>query len=250
MLAKEGLKFNNFYTPISMCGPSRSVLYTGMSPIKNGSFLNHYPVRKKFMHNSKTLPMKTVIDHMKKAGYYVVLVGKGHVGTPDIFKWDKTISSRERDINFVEFKKFLSQNKDKKLCIFIASNYPHSPYPDGTPGNPYHPDYANKSDLSPFLKGYYTNIRTDQDQLQKVMNTLDDLGGRFHKSKTVFMYSSDHGISKKWTPSEESLKVPFVIRWPDAINNGNNLMTAGMHYDQKKKKTICNSYSYFKVGKV
>ena len=40
-LASEGMVFNNFYTPVSTCAPSRSVLYTGINPVKNGAFLNH-----------------------------------------------------------------------------------------------------------------------------------------------------------------------------------------------------------------
>ena len=52
-LAMDGMRFNNFYTSQSICAPSRSQIFTGMYPVKNGCMANHLPVKK---------DLKTVID--------------------------------------------------------------------------------------------------------------------------------------------------------------------------------------------
>ena len=44
-LAIEGIKFNNAYTSQAICSPSRSQLFTGLYPVKNGCMANHLPVK-------------------------------------------------------------------------------------------------------------------------------------------------------------------------------------------------------------
>ena len=63
-ISKEGIRFNNFYTSQAICAPSRSQIFTGMFPVKNGCMANHLPVKSN---------LKTVIDYMGDAGYDVVL---------------------------------------------------------------------------------------------------------------------------------------------------------------------------------
>ena len=55
-LASEGLKFTNFHTAQAICAPSRSQLYSGLYPIKNGCYANHIPVKKN---------TKSVVHHLK-----------------------------------------------------------------------------------------------------------------------------------------------------------------------------------------
>ena len=83
-LAKEGMRFNNFYTSQAICAPSRSQIFTGMYPVKNGCMANHLAVRPN---------IKTVINYMEDQGYDVVLAGKGHVKPNNVFKWSKYFKS-------------------------------------------------------------------------------------------------------------------------------------------------------------
>ena len=55
-LASQGLKFTNFHTAQAICAPSRSQLYSGLYPIKNGCYANHIPVKKN---------TKSVVHHLK-----------------------------------------------------------------------------------------------------------------------------------------------------------------------------------------
>jgi uncharacterized sulfatase len=44
----------------------------------------------------------------------------------------------------------------------------------------------------------------------------------------MFIYASDHGMSGKWGLSEQGLKVPFIVRWPNHIQpntTSNTLLT-------------------------
>jgi uncharacterized sulfatase len=40
-LASQGLKFENMFTPASVCSPTRHALYTGLFPVRSGAYPNH-----------------------------------------------------------------------------------------------------------------------------------------------------------------------------------------------------------------
>ena len=119
-LAKEGITFTNFHTGQAICAPSRSQLYTGLYPLKNGSYTNHTHVR------SNTL---TVVQRLKEIGYEVVLAGKGHVGPSNIFDWDLFIQKVEnKKLDLKKIDKYL-RNVNRPFCLILASDYPHGPHP-------------------------------------------------------------------------------------------------------------------------
>ena len=66
-LAKEGLCFDNMNNATAMCGPTRQSLYTGIFPVKNGSYPNHSKVYDNIIG---------VFHHFKSIGYRVALIGK------------------------------------------------------------------------------------------------------------------------------------------------------------------------------
>src|SRR5690606_10253948 len=51
-LASEGMRFNNAYAASPICTPSRSVMFTGLYPFRNGCQMNHFTVKP----NTKNLP--------------------------------------------------------------------------------------------------------------------------------------------------------------------------------------------------
>ena len=58
-LAKEGMTFDNMNNATAMCGPTRQSLYTGLFPVKNGSYPNHAQVYDNVI---------SVVQHFKKLG--------------------------------------------------------------------------------------------------------------------------------------------------------------------------------------
>ena len=64
-LAAEGITFKNAYTSQAICAPSRSQLYTGLYPMKNGVMANHLPTKN----------VADINDFLAEIGYEVVLAG-------------------------------------------------------------------------------------------------------------------------------------------------------------------------------
>lgn len=206
-LAKEGMRFTNFYTAQAICAPSRSQIFTGMYPIKNGCMANHIGVKP---------DIESVATLLQESGYEVVLAGKSHVKPNSVFNWThyfENIDHRYLPLNAIE--SYLKNTK-KPFCIFITSDYPHGPFPKSTKYTKediYKLPYDGKN-ISNHKLGYYKNIEDDNVQLGKVLKMVDDYGLR---NNSMFIYASDHGLSGKWGLSEQGLKVPFIVRWPGQI---------------------------------
>ena len=214
-LAMDGMRFNNFYTSQSICAPSRSQLFTGMYPVKNGCMANHLPVKK---------DLKTVIDYLSVEGYEVVLAGKSHVKPNSVFKWTQYFGSvNHRYLPLDAIDTYLS-NVNKPFCLFVTSDYPHGPYPkdgDYTKNDIYSLPYSG-SNVPNYKPGYYQNIKSDNTQLEAVLEMVDSHNLR---DNSIFIYASDHGISGKWGVSEQGLRIPFVVRWPGVVAPGTTSQT-------------------------
>lgn len=206
-LAKEGMRFTNFYTSQAICAPSRSQIFTGMYPLKNGCMANHLPVKPN---------LKTVIDYMKAEGYEVVLAGKGHVKPNSVFQWSKYFKSVDnRYLPLDKLENYL-ENIKKPFCVFVTSDFPHGPYPkisEYTNEDIYRLPY-DRGNFRKLKTGYYQNIRDDNAQLERVLEIVETNG---LVDNSIFIYASDHGISGKWGVAEQGLKVPFIVRWPGVV---------------------------------
>ena len=205
-LASEGIRFTNFHTASAICTPSRSQLYTGLYPLKNGSYTNHTHVKK---------DTKTIVQHLSAIGYEVVLAGKSHVGPYNTFAWDYYIQNKQnKQLDLESIDSYL-KNAEKPFCLVLASDFPHGPYPNETDYTlddiKIHP-YNNR--VTPEKPGYYQNIKYDDIQLGEILNMINrnDL-----KNNTMFIYASDHGLSGKWSLQEQGLRLPFIVRWPGKI---------------------------------
>jgi N-sulfoglucosamine sulfohydrolase len=69
-LAKQGIRFTNMYAASPTCAPSRSVLFTGLYPARNGAMGNHTTCKE----GIGSLP-----GYLNQLGYRVVLANKVHV---------------------------------------------------------------------------------------------------------------------------------------------------------------------------
>ena len=75
------------------------------------------------------------------------------------------------------------------------------------------------SEASEWIAGYYAHCTALDDCLGALMQTLDEEG---LADDTIFVFTSDHGDMlgsqgevKKQRPWEESIRVPFLLRWPE-----------------------------------
>ncbi len=78
-LAKEGLRFERSYTPISLCCPARAMLLTGAYPWHNGVFNQvHVP---ESMHPDMFADAVTYSQRLVEAGYRAAYAGKWHASS-------------------------------------------------------------------------------------------------------------------------------------------------------------------------
>lgn len=215
-LASEGKRFRA-YTGQAICAPSRTMLYTAQYPLKTGVFMNHIGAKD---------DIKSIANYLKPLGYDIILAGKSHVSPPSVFDWTYNWGPQEDNskirpvLPFDEIESYLS-NTDNPFCMFIASDFPHGPYPEFTDANkeelklfPYHSDSQETFNK---MKGYYENIKEDNEQMEKILSFLDASG---KTNNTVFFYSADHGKDGKFTVYDRGLNVPLIVRWPSVIKPG------------------------------
>ena len=218
-LAKEGLRFENAFTGQAICAPSRSQLYTGNYPLKNGCFLNHIQTKNKQV---------SITTYLRELGYEVILAGKSHVGPKSVFDWNKEWKPEYKEgaprpyLPFDSIKDYL-ESANKPFCMYITSEYPHGPYFDETAGTsdnykffPFNKKNKENAIVLKQMAGYYRNVKEDNLQLEQILAWVDE----FLDENTLFIYSADHGKTGKFTVYDRGLNIPFVVRWPAVIKPG------------------------------
>jgi len=80
-MAKEGLKFTNYYAPHASCSPSRAGILTGCYPYRVGIPEVLGPSSKIGLNPSET----TIADALREQGYRTACIGKWHLGCQDEF---------------------------------------------------------------------------------------------------------------------------------------------------------------------
>lgn len=153
----------------------------------------------------------------------------------------------ETDISIRFVKDHCKNNPDQPFMLMMSWIPPHWPY-ETLPEryNIYKPEEIELTpnipeQLAEFEKKetalYYGNITGLDDQLGRLMELVDQLG---ISDNTIFCFSSDHGDhlgahgygkprdswlhhskrGSKATPYDESVHVPFIMRWPQKIAKG------------------------------
>lgn len=135
---------------------------------------------------------------------------------------------------------FLASTDDRPFCLMLSWGPPHDPYPlvpelfkdqydpitiQLRPNvSPTHPDAAVLArDWEPreTIANYYAAISALDHQVGRLLDFLDETG---LAENTIVIFTSDHGDMlwsqgrmKKQLPWEESIHIPFLIRWPGHI---------------------------------
>lgn len=136
-----------------------------------------------------------------------------------------------------------SADDDRPFCLFLSWGPPHDPY-DQVPEeyrDKYDPEALTlrpnvadiPSETNPLasrlnrrrtMANYYAAITALDDQLAVLLAELDRIG---QQDNTIVVFSSDHGDMlwshgrmKKQQPWEESINIPFIVRWPDGLPRG------------------------------
>jgi len=219
-LAREGMKFNHALTPNPMCSPSRSAMYTGLYPFRNGAHPNW----------SKVKPgIKSIAHYMSSLGYRVLLFGKVHMWPAESFPFehypDDFGGSSGGGGPGPDMRRILADPGDKPLCIFCTKFGAHAFWPENPYG--YDPNEVNipayhvdTPETREMRAHYYSAIHGLDEAVGKILELVRESGLEEH---TLFIYSADHGSG--WPHERQNLydngiKIPFIVRWPGHVEPG------------------------------
>ncbi|XP_078043423.1 N-sulfoglucosamine sulfohydrolase [Augochlora pura] len=247
-LAKESLLFNNAYTSVSSCSPSRASLLTGLPSHQNGMYGLHQGIH----HFNSFDKVQSLPKTLSKNGIRTGIIGKKHVGPNSVYPFDfshteenNSILQVGRNITKIKLlvKEFLSYNKTQPFFLYVAFHDPHR-------CGHSHPEYGNFCekfgngdvdmgnipDWNPIyyqwdqvkvpyfvqnteaarrdIAAQYTTISRLDQGVGLVLKELEDAG---FKNDTLVIYTSDNGIpfpNGRTNLYEPGLEEPMMIRSP------------------------------------
>ena len=258
-LASESVNFSNAVGGCPVCSPYRASLITGQYPLTHGIFLNDLYLEQNgssIAHCFKDAGYDTAyvgkwhldghgrssyIPRERRQGfdYWKVLEcthsyndSKYYDGDdPQVKTWDGyDAHAQTRDaIRYLE-----TRESDKPVLLFLSWGPPHSPYLSAAPEfrSLYDPERLVMPPNVPedamdrareTLAGYYAHITAIDTSLGWLLKALDRLG---MAEDTILLFTSDHGDMvgsrgawDKQRPYDESVRVPFLLRWPAGLGH-------------------------------
>ncbi|HSE42894.1 MAG TPA: sulfatase, partial [Acidobacteriota bacterium] len=212
-LAAAGARFTNAYTLSPQCSPSRSAMLIGRSPHATGTSR---------LHSTLTKEHDTVIDVLKRAGYYVGAFQKVHLGEDFQSRWQFYGGA---EVPFEEFFKKIPGNKP--FFLWVGFDDPHRPYKSGTISPPHDPISIKVPGFLPDtdsvrrdLADYYDEISRMDSDVGRVLSLLDSSG---YIKNTIVVFASDNGMpfpGAKGSLYNDGVNIPLIVRWPEHIAAG------------------------------
>jgi len=247
-LADEGMLFTDFYSGSPVCSPSRGALLTGRNSNRLGIY-NWIPPGSPMHLRSDEI---TIGEVLKQTGYDTAHFGKWHLtsegmGQPlpndqgydySFYTYNNASPNHRNPDNFYkndtplgELEGYAAQlvvdeaiqwiettrEKDKPFYINVWFNEPHTPLAA--------PDEL--VDRHEYRGEYYGAIENMDKEIKKLTDYLQYSG---LESETIVIFTSDNG--SQWPNSnkplygakhftyEGGIRVPFIIRWPEFVEEG------------------------------
>ncbi|OQP58869.1 sulfatase family protein [Niastella populi] len=223
-LAAEGMKFNQMIASEAMCVPTRASLFTGLYPMRHGSFQNH-----KGVYDS----LKSVCHYLGDLGYKVALTGKDHSTRPAavfpftfIKGFEPNCVAATDDYTLQDIRQFITTQSGDPFCLFIMSINPHMPWTMGDPSEfradqlqlPAH--WVDTKETRTQYCKFLAEVRRLDNQVGDVMQLLKETG---HEKNTIFIFLGEQGPQfpgGKWNLWDYGQKSSMIIRWPGVVKPG------------------------------
>lgn len=142
-------------------------------------------------------------------------------------------------VDFIRNRNNRHRDADKPFALFVAHNPPHTPFEQVPPEylEPYadatSADLLNRPNVrlesqgavaDKHVRNYFAAITGIDDQFGRILHSLEEEG---LEDDTIVIFSADHGemmgsqgLMHKGVWYDESLLIPFLIRWPGKIEPG------------------------------
>jgi len=227
-LAQESMVFGRAFAASPTCSPSRSAIYTGMLPFRNGAHANHSNVRE---------GTPSLVLRFQAMGYRVALAGKLHVGPESVFPFEIVAMSNVpepgfegkgdlwTDLNMPEVERWLAAvDTTRPFLLIVADHSPHVAWPlvpeydEGAVNVP-----ANHIDTPEYRHSrarYYTDVTKMDRNVGQLLASLERHG---MADRTLLAFTADQGPQLafgKWGLYELGIRTPLIVRWPGHVAPG------------------------------
>jgi N-sulfoglucosamine sulfohydrolase len=222
-LAASGVRFERAYTPVPICKPSRSVLYTGLYPHRNGA-QGFKPI---------DAGVATWTELLNAAGVATGMLGKLNVKPVDKFAFESWVrpkklgDARTPEPFAAALREMLDAFGDRRWAIAVNFKDPHRPFREplrsDDPSAPV-PHDAAKLALPPSffdtpetraeLANYYDVTWRLDATVGALLAVLDERG---IADDVLVVYTADNGMPfpfAKTTLYEAGINLPLIARWP------------------------------------
>jgi N-sulfoglucosamine sulfohydrolase len=221
-LAAQGMRFTHCYNAMAMCAPTRNMLYTGLFPVRGGSYRNHTFAR------PGTLSM---VHYLGDLGYRVGIAGKTHIKPKETFPFESVGGitagqhSRAPD-DMSKLQDFMTRDDEAPFCLVIGSPHPHSPWQFGDPAEyppnelELPPHWIDTPETREAYSMYLGEAAHFDRQLGAVLAALDETG---LGDDTLFLFLSEQGNqfpNGKWSCGDQGLRAAAIARWPGVVEEG------------------------------
>lgn len=228
-LARSGTQFDMAFTSTASCSASRSVIYTGLHTHETGQYGLHHD-----HHHFMTFShVETAPKLMAEAGYHTGIIGKIHVGPPDVYPWTTREESATRDVDWVadRAQAYFDARRRADQPFFLTVGFidPHRDETRGGFGNETFgakdPEFDPEQVHVPAFLTDLPEVRRELAQYYRSVHRLDRGVGmvmeRLQQSgladDTLVVFLSDNGapfLNSKTTLFDAGVHLPLIMRLP------------------------------------
>ena len=223
LLAAQGVRFTHCYTANATCVPLRNMLYTGLFPVRTGSYRNHTDC------HPGTI---SIVHYLTQLGYRVGLSGKYHVGPRESFPFEDVpglttncvIATDNYIFDYV--REFMTRDASEPFFLVVGFVQPHVPWTVGdrslfdpaTLELP--PHWADTPETRQSYVEYLAEVTFLDYQVGELIDIIDGAG---LKDNTVVIFLSEQGAQfpgAKWTLWDQGVRTGAMLRWPGVVEPG------------------------------
>ena len=221
-IAREGVRFTNCYATASMSVPIRASLYTGLYPVRNGTYKNHQTSRS---------DIKSITSYLPENGYQVWRTGKTHTTPASVFRFDDIPGFEVDCVNetadyFTDSLELRIRNNKDPFCLFVCSTNPHAPWTVGDRSSidpeklilP--PHLVDSKEFRDIYCTYLAEVKALDEEVGAVWKLLEETG---QLDNTLFMFLGEQGAQfpgGKWTLWNAGVHSAMLARYPAKIKSG------------------------------